>query len=118
MEQAVCKQLSTTLDNEDWNLTMDQGRWVGITIKTGDEPEEWFGELDCTLDEFFQAPDGAYIRLNHSRWLETATEFEEPSLIRNEDVDTPFTHHLYFRKGDVSLVRPLRKSLRTSDDDF
>jgi hypothetical protein len=97
---------------------MNQGRWVGVTIKTGDEPEEWFGELDCTVEDFFKAPDASFIRLNHARWLETTTEFEEPSLVRNEDVDTPFTHYLYFRKGDVSLLRPLRKSLRTSDDDF
>ncbi len=99
-------------------MAQEATSWVGITLKTSMDAEEWFGEMDCTLDEFFKAPENAFIRLNHSRWLESATEFEEPNLVRNQDGDPPFAHHLYFRKADVSVIRPLRKPLRTSDDDF
>ncbi|PKO16529.1 hypothetical protein CVU37_11175 [candidate division BRC1 bacterium HGW-BRC1-1] len=99
-------------------MVMTDNRWVGLTLKTVEEAEEWFGELDCSLEDFFAAPENSFIRLNHSRWLEATTEFEEPTLVRNQDGDSPFTHYLYFRKSDVSLIRPLTKPLSTSDDPY
>lgn len=97
---------------------MTKKPWVGVSIRMGHEAEEWFGELDCTLEEFFAAPDHAFVRLNHVRWLEPQGEFEEPVLVRNQDNDPPFQHYIYFRKSDVVLVRPLRHPIRTSDDSF
>lgn len=99
-------------------LDMSKKPWVGVTLRLGHEAEEWFGELDCTLEEFFSAPDHAFIRLNHVRWLEAQGEYEEPMLIRNEDNDPPFHHYIYFRKSNVVLLRPLRHAIRLSDDTF
>lgn len=96
---------------------MNGKAWVGITLKTTLEAEEWFGELDCSMEEFFAAPESAFIRMNHARWLESANEYDEPTLVRNQDGDPPFTHYLYFRKADVCLLRPLRSALRMSDDE-
>jgi hypothetical protein len=92
--------------------------WVGVTIRLGQEAEEWFGELDCSLEDFFAAPDHAFVRLNHVRWLEAQGEYEEPLLVRNEDNDPPFHHYIYFRKSEVILLRPLRHPIQLSDEVF
>jgi hypothetical protein len=97
---------------------MNKKPWVGITVRCGLEAEEWFGELDCTFDEFFAAPDHSFVRLNHVRWLESHGEFDEPCLVRSQDGDPPFQHFMYLRKSEVALIRPLRHAVRVSDDEF
>lgn len=96
---------------------MEENRWVGITLRGPAEAEEWFGELDCTLEQFFAAPDNAFVRLNRVRWLESESEFEAPNLVRNQDADPPFKHYIYFRKSDVSIIRPLRAALQARSEE-
>ena len=95
---------------------MTNRTWVGITVKTAMEAEEWFGELECTLEEFFGLPETAFVRLNHARWLEAQNEYEEPNLVRNQDGDPPFEHYLFVRKADICMMRPLRVGLHMSED--
>jgi hypothetical protein len=95
---------------------MDEKQWVGMTLRSSMDAEEWFGELDCTLDEFFAAPENAFVRLNHVRWLEAQNEFDEPNLVRNQDGDPPLRHYIYLRKSDVSMIRPLRVPLRVTEE--
>jgi len=97
---------------------MTRKPWVGATIRMGQDAEEWFGELDCTLEEFFAAPEHAFIRLNHVRWLESQGEFEEPMLVRNEDNDPALHHYIYVRKSEVVILRPLRHPLTRDDTSY
>jgi len=86
--------------------------WVGLTVRTADADEEWYGLLDCSLDEFFKMKDGDYVRLNHVVWIENSDEFGESHIVANEDnLDIPFEHYIYFRKSDVQMIRPMKYPL-------
>lgn len=93
---------------------MDEKPWVGITVRGGMESEEWFGQLDCSLEEFFQAPEHAFVRLNYVHWLESQGEFEEPVIVKNDEGDPAFHHFLFLRKSEVVVVRPLKRRLAPS----
>ncbi|MCX7017658.1 MAG: hypothetical protein WCK47_11095 [bacterium] len=95
---------------------MKDNRWVGLTVRTSIEAEEWFGELECSVDELLAMIDSQFVRMNHARWLESQSEYEEPNLVRNQDGDPPFEHYLYIRKSDISMIRPLRCPLRVTED--
>jgi len=95
-----------------------QKPWVGLTVRNGYDGEEWFGELDCSLEEFFAAPNHAFVRLNHACWLEAPNEFSEPSIMRNEESHEALHHYVYIRKDAITMVRPLRVPLIDAEDAF
>jgi hypothetical protein len=75
------------------------------------EHEEWFGELEGSLEQFIGKPDNAFIRLDNVVWLEGRDEFEEPRIVRNTDSELPFEPYIYVRKSDIMIVRPLRYAI-------
>lgn len=77
--------------------------------------EEWFGELEGTLEQFFGKPDTAFVRLDNVVWLEVRDDFEEPRIVRNTDSELPFEHYIYVRKSDIMIVRPLRYAINPPD---
>lgn len=82
--------------------------WVGLTVRTSADSEEWFGQLEFPLEQFFTKPADTFVRLDHVVWFEAQGEFEEPQIVRNDDHELPFEHFIYVRKGDVTMVRPLK----------
>lgn len=86
--------------------------WVGFTVRTGEGPEDWYGQLECTLEEFLRMPDTDFVRLNHAVWVEVSPDLDQAEIVANEDnPDIPFEHFLYIRKGDISVVRPIKYPL-------
>jgi hypothetical protein len=94
---------------------MKSKTWVGLTVRTGMDTEEWFGEIEGTVEQLLLKPDDTFVRLDHVVWLEARDEFEEPRIVRNIDNDLPFEHYIYVRKGDIAMVRPLRYAINPPD---
>ncbi len=89
--------------------------WVGLTVRTAEASEEWFGQLDRSTEDLFAAPENVFIRLDHVVWLEAKTDTDAVHIISNEDnPDIPFEHFIYVRKSDITMVRPVKYPLNPS----